>query len=381
MANVLFVYGYVEPSNIMLRDFFDNITDLDKHGVSVRFISSFDILTTDVEWSDVVIAIRPQIQYVSSIVKLAKKKGKFTGVYIDDDLFSIDGLYMQSIFGTHEIKFALRYADVTISPNIYLAKSILKYTKSKRPVVLHTAISKREIKPHNTFKTNSIRVVYYSNSVDTSNFNEYILPIMDELYQLFGNSIEWFFFNIHPDMSNTRFTNITYYERMELNEFREKLHNGDYDIGIMPLIDNKFNNGKYVNHYFEYSRAGIPGVYSNIYPYSDFVIDKIDGVLCDNTHRGWIDSLNYLFNINNRNRVSINAQNRLRNEFSCDIIFKQLLLDFPELSAYNSKRIRIRNFRCVDFEQWFNDHIRKNIIWVIEVIRISKYMRIIKKIF
>lgn len=67
----------------------------------------------------------------------------------------------------------------------------------------------------------------------------------------------------------------------------------DFDIGIAPLLDTAFTRSKSPIKAIEYNALGIPVVASNAGPYRDYVIDGVNGFLC-NTEAEWVDRLNLL---------------------------------------------------------------------------------------
>ena len=66
----------------------------------------------------------------------------------------------------------------------------------------------------------------------------------------------------------------------------------DFTIGIAPIVDNPFNNGKSNIKFLEYSALKIPTIASNVGPYK-CIQDGITGLLC-NTKEEWISGLQSL---------------------------------------------------------------------------------------
>lgn len=63
--------------------------------------------------------------------------------------------------------------------------------------------------------------------------------------------------------------------------FPEALMDNKWDIGIAPLIDDKFNEGKSHIKWMEYAMKKIPTVASNVRPYSEWIEDGKTGFLVD----------------------------------------------------------------------------------------------------
>ena len=158
--------------------------------------------------------------------------------------------------------------------------------------MLHTAVDEKEIISTEHQSDDVINIAYYASDGVNQNFEQIIKPTLTGLAKVMKKPVHWHFFTTHPDMSDTPYSeSVTYYSSMPIDEFREKLGGTGIDIGIAPLIESEFNAGKYVNKFFEFSRAGIPAIYSNVRPYAGFVVDGVDGILADNTSEAWLKEI------------------------------------------------------------------------------------------
>lgn len=76
------------------------------------------------------------------------------------------------------------------------------------------------------------------------------------------------------------------------------------DIAIVPLVDSKFNAAKSNCRYLEFSALGIPGVYADVYPYSNTVTNGVDGfVPFMNKLEKWEECLSELIEDENLRRT------------------------------------------------------------------------------
>lgn len=66
-----------------------------------------------------------------------------------------------------------------------------------------------------------------------------------------------------------------------IDKYPQHLASMDFDIGIAPLVDNKFNRAKSNLRWLEYSALGIPTVASNVGHFAETVRDNQDGYLAD----------------------------------------------------------------------------------------------------
>jgi len=74
-------------------------------------------------------------------------------------------------------------------------------------------------------------------------------------------------------------------------EYAHALMAAGIDIAIVPLEDSHFNRCKSNIKWLEYSACGIPGVYSDILPYSSCVTQGQTGLLAGSNTREWIEAL------------------------------------------------------------------------------------------
>jgi len=82
---------------------------------------------------------------------------------------------------------------------------------------------------------------------------------------------------------------------------------GHFDIGLAPLLDTKFNQGRSTAKFFDITRTGAAGIYSNVPPYRDTIRNGIDGLLVDNKPDHWISAISQLVDDADRRKSIANA--------------------------------------------------------------------------
>ena len=83
-------------------------------------------------------------------------------------------------------------------------------------------------------------------------------------------------------------------------------------VGIAPLTDDAFNQGKSEVKWLEYSISGIPGIYSNVAPYAAAVRDGETGLIVDNTTEAWVAAIERLMADDElRQRIAANAHRQV----------------------------------------------------------------------
>lgn len=100
--------------------------------------------------------------------------------------------------------------------------------------------------------------------------------------------------------------------------YHDVLEDMDLDIGLCPLIGDKFNSYKSAIKWTEYSMFNAATVYSKVPPYSDFIEDGVTGVGVEkNTKNAWIEAIeSILYDVEKRKRIGDNAFDKVYNEYN-----------------------------------------------------------------
>lgn len=69
-----------------------------------------------------------------------------------------------------------------------------------------------------------------------------------------------------------------------------------YQVGLAPCFDTDFNRARSHSKMFDITRLGAAGIYSNVTPYAEKVVDGKTGMLCDNDPDKWVAALTLLLN-------------------------------------------------------------------------------------
>lgn len=84
------------------------------------------------------------------------------------------------------------------------------------------------------------------------------------------------------------------------------------DIVLNPILKSEFNAFRSPTKFFDTTRLGAVGIYSNTFPYSSFVKNNYDGILLKNDLDLWCQNINDLLeNENKRKLIYLNALKRI----------------------------------------------------------------------
>ena len=84
---------------------------------------------------------------------------------------------------------------------------------------------------------------------------------------------------------------LSYLEWVEIEKYADVLSR--FDIGVAPLVDNRFNRCKSDLKYLEYGMIGLPVVASAVAPYEGSVEHGVNGLLARNP-KDWLKHLRRL---------------------------------------------------------------------------------------
>ena len=65
----------------------------------------------------------------------------------------------------------------------------------------------------------------------------------------------------------------------------------DWDLALAPIEDTPINRSKSNIKYLEYTGLNVPGVYSNIGPYKETIVDGKTGLIAENTVESWQNNI------------------------------------------------------------------------------------------
>ena len=337
MSTILVVYDNYEPSVQIPEMFFEKFMAIT--GTQVHFASSDEINIELLNKCDALLEIRPQSMFLARLEKVIRKSNRLTAVLYDDDFLAIRDFHARRRIQERAIVTVLKNTNILLSTNILLIEKYARIGNISRCVKMDTAVDDSEIKPvaslpEYTLAQKKNKVVYYCNDGSVDTFERTIGKYIPSIISEYGDAFEWVIIGASPKIDKcVDARNIKLIPHLSMGAFRKELRNGNYSFGIAPLMDDEFSKHKYINKFMEFSTAGIPCIYSRVSPYREFVVDGVDGVLCDNDASSWVKGFGDMLDINNRHAIICNAQKRIIDEFSVEGIASKLVEDIPEFRS------------------------------------------------
>lgn len=309
-----------------------------------RFKQITEVTQADIDWCDVLEMIRPSDPYSVFLAKRAKEAGCFVVSMFDDDLYAPPASRPTPKWRIRNVRKALGVSNVLTTPSPHIREKYRDFTGDKRAVSSDSTVNPSEIKmiPEllETQQGQKIKLIYAANAGHIVFFDRFILPIMPKLCDRYAGRISMTFMGVRPELSQYESQiQITYFNSMPLEEYRQKVQDGNYDIGLSPLISDEFTKCKYYNKFIEYTMAGIVGMYSNTEPYTYVVRDGENGFLVNDDPEDWYEALcKVIDDALLRNRCVRNAQQLLLEQFTEEAVEAESVKRVPELVSYSAPR-------------------------------------------
>ena len=312
-----------------------------RFGVQLREKKNSLITGEDIAWSDSVLIIRPYEVTATDILKAAKKHGKCSIVYLDDDLLHIPDLHINMLRtiiskllkkrNQAELQKCLSTCDILWGSSPVLVDKYRKYVKNGRCVRCDVTADVTRMKQAN-METDYPHILFAGGSDHAELLNHYVIPainrIADKYPKLQITCIGVTKTQINPCEASINF--IPWNNDYE--EYRKTVEKGQYHIGIAVIEEDDFYKCKYYNKFIEYSLLGMMGIYTNCEPYTLIVQHGVNGLLADASVDSWAENIAFAIEHPQNCREYVNnAQNLIRERFERGKLLDDIKAAMPEI--------------------------------------------------
>jgi glycosyltransferase involved in cell wall biosynthesis len=182
----------------------------------------------------------------------------------------------------------LRYAHTIIAGNEYLAEKARSVNKNV--VVIPTTVETelhRKMEDVRGQMADGLQVITlgWSGSISTIKHFEMLLPVLKKLKEKYGDKINFKIIgqeNYHN--KELKITSVTWSEKTEIEQLNT------FDIGLMPLPDDEWANGKCGLKGLTYMSCEIPTVMSKVGVNKEIIQNGVNGFLAS-TEKEWMEVL------------------------------------------------------------------------------------------
>ena len=204
-------------------------------------------------------------------------------IYDFDDAIMYSASKPQHKSFSHFMPFrhTVKMADCILAGNAYLAEHAGRFNKNV--YVLPTALNIKEYDLEKSTTDNKIRLVWIGSKATL----KYLAELKDVFEQI-GKRYKNVVLRIIAD-------DFFELENMEVEKCHWSLENHgldlvNSDIGIAPLVDNRFTRGKCGFKILQYQAASLPVIASPVGVNRYFITDSITG-FCPGNHNQWLENI------------------------------------------------------------------------------------------
>lgn len=301
-----------------------------------RCVQEMKLKAKDLNWADIILLGRWDSWYEYRLAELLKNAGKYLAYIIDDDLLNVPHEISSAAYFAQEdiqnyIRGTMELCDCIISPSPRLLE---KYSSNKKGIQIEEPVLfPVEYVRHD----NHLPVrIGFAGSIDRAYDIEDILrQALINIKDKYGESVEIFFYGVIPSFaSRLKAVCIPYTDSYD--QYRKKLNEMAWDIGLAPMPDTPFHACKHYNKFIEYAAAGAVGVFSDVYPYTRLKGIPDCAVFCDNSSQSWERELSRLIEDDDqRERYREQATRCSKEYFSIPLAALALERDLLQLSLQN----------------------------------------------
>ncbi|RLA92837.1 MAG: hypothetical protein DRG25_05605 [Deltaproteobacteria bacterium] len=211
----------------------------------------------------------------------------------------------------------VRICDWVIAGNQFLLREAKLF--SDRISIIPTPVDTERYIPREKKRSTEVTVGWLG-SKSTVNYLKPLVPVCSELRNRFPN--------LKFKLVSDSFQELERFEGIQKiwKEEEEVWDLQSFDIGIMPLPDDPWTNGKCGFKILQYQAAGLPVVCSPVGINREIVTDGFNGYLA-NSPQEWIDKLSRLITSPElRSRMGKAGRERVEKQYSLKVIWPQFFM-------------------------------------------------------
>jgi Glycosyltransferase len=148
---------------------------------------------------------------------------------------------------------------------------------------------------------------------------EMIFPALLAIKELFEQQVEFEFIGCYPEAWQQLNAKIFSYEP-DYEKFLDFLTGRHWSLGLAPLRPTVFNAAKSNSKFRDYTAAGVIGIYADLAPYKDSIIDGQNGWLAKDSWQEWKENIKKALLCTERLKMLQNARNLLQTVYSPEAV-------------------------------------------------------------
>jgi len=181
-------------------------------------------------------------------------------------------------------KHTAKIADCILAGNVYLAEHAGRFNKNV--YILPTALNTKEYNLEKTITDGKVRLVWIG-SKTTLKYLAELKEVFERIGKRYKNAVLRIIGDDFFELENMEV------EKCPWSLETQGLDLINSDIGIAPLVDNRFTRGKCGFKILQYQAASLPVIASPVGVNQDFVTNFVTG-FCPKNHDQWFDNISRL---------------------------------------------------------------------------------------
>ncbi|MCX7884030.1 MAG: hypothetical protein N2448_03250 [Caloramator sp.] len=335
LYNIVIVCGYWEyiHNQLCFYNFFDKLYG--RGFGTYKVVFDFMAATSDLKNADLVIFSRARSNNILNLIEYCKDKSIKTMYMIDDNWLWV-GKDWPDDYGEifkpgkpdyDNFIYAISSVDGVMVYNDYLQQDILKYTNKvyKFPVNINLEFYKPSYKQYYDKLLGDNVIIGYTGSL---RYDNSAFLALSEATKYFNN-LKVLLFGIITEEQRKLFdekkiVSINYRSYFEYCKIISSIK----PLALIAPLDKKRTSmSKCPNKYLEFSAVGSVGIYSDVYPYSYYVKDQINGLLVkNNVLNEWLQKICMVIeNPKLSQKIVLNSKNDVLNNFSTDKVIEDFI--------------------------------------------------------
>jgi glycosyltransferase involved in cell wall biosynthesis len=277
----------------------------------IRFFQLFQVFKYDLIFihREITPIGPPVLEWI--IAKILRKKI----IYDFDDAIWLPN-YSEANTNFQKLKYyskvnqIMKWATKVSAGNRYLSEYVMKFNENV--IVNPTTIDTEFYHNPDLYKSNRNSgkiVIGWTGTHTTAKYLEFLIPIFEKL----SFDFDFEFCIISNEEPASKFTNSNFIKWSKETEIEDLLR---FDIGVMPLSDDKWAKGKCGFKALQYMSLGIPAIASPVGINTEIIDHGKNGFLCS-TEKQWYESIRYLLeNSDEIKKMHDSAREKIINKYS-----------------------------------------------------------------
>lgn len=160
------------------------------------------------------------------------------------------------------------------------------------------------------FDQNTIKLVHLGTNSHLAGL-DFLQPVLEQVFES-TSSVTFTYYSNTPLLGELDKNELVFRRRIKRwSEYKKRIGLERFHLGLYPIMDTIFNQGRSYSKVLEYSLTGCAGLYSSNWRHSDIIEQGVNGWLCENNQQRWLETILYLVDNPTQLQKSFNGATQL----------------------------------------------------------------------